>query len=321
MKTEIEPMPPPFSYCGGKQRIASKIISHIPRHTVYAEPFCGGATLLFRKPYPKITNNDHYREYINDIDERLINFFRVLRGKDSAELIKRLELTLYSESEYKLSKEILKNMNDYDNVNKAWAFFVNINQSFCRQLFRGWGRSIYKTNVGKLWVNKVEYLVNYIERMRDVHISNNDAVEFIKQIDAPQVFFYLDPPYPETDQGHYKGYSSESFQKLVDVLENIKGSMILSCYELLKIEIPDTWKKIEIDAYCSGKGIGGKHTIDRTRKMTDVEIGDRKRTEILYIKKALQPRSEIQELYDKGIYDCFTGNGTLSKKQKNRGLF
>jgi DNA adenine methylase len=39
----------PLSYLGGKNRIAQKIISLIPHHTAYIEPFCGGAQVLFHK--------------------------------------------------------------------------------------------------------------------------------------------------------------------------------------------------------------------------------------------------------------------------------
>lgn len=68
----FKPMKPPFSYYGGKQRMASKIIPYIPKHTVYVEPFCGSATILFKKPWPNVTNTHHYREYINDTNKCLL---------------------------------------------------------------------------------------------------------------------------------------------------------------------------------------------------------------------------------------------------------
>ena len=39
----------PLSYLGGKNRVAQKIISLIPEHNCYIEPFCGGAQVLFHK--------------------------------------------------------------------------------------------------------------------------------------------------------------------------------------------------------------------------------------------------------------------------------
>ena len=37
----------PISYYGGKQKLATKIISVLPDHTLYCEPFLGGAAVFF----------------------------------------------------------------------------------------------------------------------------------------------------------------------------------------------------------------------------------------------------------------------------------
>ena len=49
-------------------------------------------------------------------------------------------------------------------------------------------------------------------------------------------FFYLDPPYFNSDCGHYDGYSKEDFEQLLDLLSKIEGKFILSSYpsEILK---------------------------------------------------------------------------------------
>ena len=80
--------------------MAYKIIPYIPRHTVYAEPFCGAATLLFKKPWPQVTNNNHYREYINDHNELVINFFRQLQV-NGEKLTDMISVMPYSKAEYK----------------------------------------------------------------------------------------------------------------------------------------------------------------------------------------------------------------------------
>ncbi|MEJ5328486.1 MAG: DNA adenine methylase, partial [Candidatus Bathyarchaeia archaeon] len=77
MTDEVKPMKPPFSYYGGKQKFSSKIIPLIPKHTVYAEPFCGSAAVFFKKPFPSVKDRGNYREAINDTNEWLVNFFRV----------------------------------------------------------------------------------------------------------------------------------------------------------------------------------------------------------------------------------------------------
>jgi DNA adenine methylase len=282
-------MKPPISYYGGKQRLASKLIPLIPKHTVYVEPFCGGATLLFRKPWPNVTNKHHYREVINDIDGDLINFFRQLRdnGDDLCDL---LELTPYSEEEHAIAKDF-----DIENdLERARRYFVNIQQSFSNVLHTGWGRNVSVVNLAATWFNKVSCLREYVGRMMSVHIANTDALKCIQQFDSPQTLFYCDPPYPGTAQGHYSGYTLEDFQNLIDALASIDGSFILSCYECEAV-IPESWERFEFSSHSSAS--------IRLR-------GRGKRTEVVYrhiSTKTVKP--EIQKIYDSGKLDCFKGEG------------
>lgn len=39
-----------ITYYGGKQRMADTIISMMPAHKLYCEPFFGGGAVFFRKP-------------------------------------------------------------------------------------------------------------------------------------------------------------------------------------------------------------------------------------------------------------------------------
>lgn len=290
-------MKPVISYYGGKQRLASKIIPYIPKHTVYCEPFCGGASILFMKPCPKVTNTSCYREVINDTNGNLINFYKQLRDNGEA-LSEKIKLTLCSEEEHKLSKCF----DNIDDIERARRYYVNIQQSFSNQLNCGWRRSVFGRNHAAVWKNKISKIEEYIDRMADVNISNTDALKCILQWDSPQTFFYIDPPYPGANQGHYNGYKQSNFDTLVGVLKSIKGSFILSCYA--QSDLPVEWERKEFIVYCSASG-EGKVKINRSIKST--ELGDIKRTEVIWIKKSTEPRAEIKKLYATGNYDCFTG--------------
>ena len=294
-------MKPCISYYGGKQRMASKIIPLIPQHTVYVEPFCGGATLLFRKPWPKVTNTHHYREVLNDNDKRLTNFYRILRGIEGRELVNRLNLTLYNEEEYRIAKEILNKGGL--GIEGAWAYFVSIMQSFSNKLNAGWGRSVFSYNGVMAWRNKIRNLAEYLDRISYVHIACTDALKCIDQWDSPQTFFYCDPPYPKANQGHYSGYSQENFEALVSKLSSIQGSFLLSCYD--NSFVPKHWEKFEFKSYCSSSS-KGQIGADRSRKATVEELGNRKRMEVVWRRfNRVEVRSEIQKLYDSGKFDCF----------------
>jgi DNA adenine methylase len=289
-------MKPVISYYGGKQRMASKIVPLIPRHTVYVEPFCGGAAIFFAKPWPKVTNNNHYREVINDHDKRLINFYQQLRDNGPA-LVDALQLTPYSEHEHQIAKEL----DCEDKLEAARRYYVNVQQSFANVLSAGWRRGVYGRNDAVTWANKVAQLPEYLDRMTSVHITCDDALKIIKQWDSPQTFFYCDPPYPGTDCGSYKGYALEDFQELVSALDACQGSFILSNYDQ-PIEMPKEWQRFEFDTIASSRPRVG---YDRSKKADELDQ-NRKRTEVVWRRFNKVPvREEIQKLYDSGAFDCF----------------
>ena len=276
--------------------MSSKIVPLIPRHTVYVEPFCGGAAVFFAKPWPNITNRAYYQEVINDHDKRLINFYQQLRDNGQA-LVNALQLTLYSEHEHQIAKEL----DVEDKLEAARRYYVNVQQSFSNVVGTGWRRSVYSDNLGATWANKISRLQDYLDRMASVQIACDDALKIIKQWDSPQTFFYCDPPYPATEQGHYSGYTLQDFQNLVNTLDKAQGSFILSNYEQ-PIEMPKDWERFEFEATASSRRRVG---YDRSKK-ADESDQNRKRTEVVWRRFNKVPvREEIQKLYDSGAFDCF----------------
>lgn len=227
---DFKGMKPFFSYYGGKQRMAHNIIPLIPKHTVYVEPFAGGASILFLKPFPRVSNSVHYREVINDNNSLIYNFYKQLRD-NPRELQRLINSTAYCERTFNECKRICRGEEKADDIYKAWAFFVNINMAFSGILFSGWKRGVFRENYSYSWYSKIDNLNKYLNRMQGVYVCNTDALDCIKQWDSPQTFFYLDPPYLGVDQGHYKGYTQKDLNKLIDVLLSIEGSFILSGYD------------------------------------------------------------------------------------------
>lgn len=272
-------MKPLISYYGGKQRIASKILPYFPKHTVYVEPFAGGAALLFAKPNFIVSNSCCYREVLNDKNDLLINLYRVAIEKPK-ELGLKIQATLYSQSDHREATKITKNPTDYDDVTKAWAFYVNISQSFANGLNKGWGTSVCSQNGAVTWRNKQLQLPEILNRLKNVYISCEDAIRCIKRWDSQQTLFYCDPPYPNTEQGHYLGYFIDDFKLLCDTLDNIQGSYVLSNYTQ-NIQPQSAQQRIEIETVMSAS----------LNKQVD-----KKRTEVLWvcdrsnnIKKELTP--------------------------------
>lgn len=89
-----------------------------------------------------------------------------------------------------------------------------------------------------------------------------DWSKCIERYDRPHTFFYLDPPYWETE-GYGVGFGIEQYEKMADVLRGLKGKAIVSLNEhpdILRIFAGFTIETVPIQ-YSVG---GGAKTVDRT---------------------------------------------------------
>ena len=241
-----------ISYYGGKQNLVKDILPLIPRHQQYVEPFFGGGAVFFaKKPSP--------HEVINDTLDCAITFYRVLKTR-FPELQSMIQATLHSESEYKRAKELLASEDD---LLKAWAFWVQSTMSFSNKLTHGFA-FCNSSKLALLTKNKRNNFTDkYSKRLERTEIFCRDALDIIKLKDTPDTFFYIDPPYVSSDCGHYKGYTTENFTKLLDYLATCKGKFLLSSYpETILMEYRDKhgWNfQDKIDRVSvSGKGTKGK---------------------------------------------------------------
>lgn len=81
-----------LQYPGSKWRIAKQIVSLLPPHHTYLEPYFGSGAVLFNKSRSDI-------ETINDLDENVVNFFQWLKN-DPEKLAHELWYIPYSHSVY-----------------------------------------------------------------------------------------------------------------------------------------------------------------------------------------------------------------------------
>ena len=256
-------MKTPISYYGGKQRIASKIVPHIMAipHTVYVEPFSGGLAVLYAKGKKPVTAKEHYREAINDLNKQLITFWRVAREQPE-ELARWIELTLYSQEEHREARKIYNNPSEYSDLKVAWAVYIECNMSFAKDIGKGWATSVNSRNCAATWVNRTTRLPECFERLRDVHIGCEDAIDFIRRWDCPQGLIYADPPYPNSNQGNYSGYTLDDYQALCDALDACQSSYILSNYHQ-DIAPKSAQKCVEIETVMTAASGRGRRNNDK----------------------------------------------------------
>ena len=242
-------MKTPITYYGGKISMVDIILPMFPKHIHYCEPFTGGGAIFFAKPKSK-------GESINDIDNRVVNFYRVMKTKEKFyQLQEMIQATPHSESDYKKSKTILKDTT-FSDVERAWAFWVQTNMSFGKKIGGGFTFDKKGKTTKGTANKKKDFTDKYLLRLEKTEIFQRDAVELIKLKDDKDTFFYCDPPYINTNQGHYKGYTKENYTDLLNTLSNIKGKFLLSSYpdDILKKYVSKyNWNYEEIKmSLCAG---------------------------------------------------------------------
>lgn len=247
----MSPTRPALRWHGGKWILAPWIISHFPVHRIYVEPFGGAASVLIRKPRS-------YAEVYNDLDNSVVNLFRVLRSECAAELVEALRLTPFARTEFAESYQATD-----DAVEQARRLIV---RSFMGFGSNGHNRATgFRANSNRSgttpaydWANYPDCLTAIIERIAGVVVENKDAKAVMAQHDGPETLHYVDPPYVfETRSDLSKDYAHElsdhDHAELLVFLRGLGGMVVLSGYpsDLYDDALGD-WLRIERKALADG---------------------------------------------------------------------
>jgi DNA adenine methylase len=221
---------PILKYPGAKWRLAPWIISYLPKHKSYLEPFFGSGAVFFNKDKARV-------ETINDIDDEVVNFFRVCREQPDA-LADALALTPWARAE----REAAFSATD-DPREKARRFATRCWMTFGahRRQTNGWRHTTGKNKDGgpdnpRLWSRLPECVREASARLMEAQIESRPAIEVIERHNGPEVLIYADPPYPHgTRTAHGKAYDHEMADadhiELLRVLSAHKGMVVLSGYD------------------------------------------------------------------------------------------
>lgn len=226
---------PAIRYHGAKFRLAEWVVPLLPRHRIYVEPFGGAAGVLLRKPAAAI-------EVYNDLDDEVVNFFRVLRTpSDCARLIAQIELTPYARSEFEGAYET-----SADPVERARRLCVRAQMGFgsagatkATTGFRCGHKGNFQSRQ-KDWRSYPESLVAVAERLRGVLIENRPALQLMPEHDAVDTLHFVDPPYLQrvrtAPRGHKQARSyrhemtDADHEHLLAAVKTLKGMVLLCGY-------------------------------------------------------------------------------------------
>ncbi|MBV5334325.1 MAG: DNA adenine methylase [Sulfuricurvum sp.] len=243
-------MKTPITYWGGKQQLVDKILPLIPPHRQYNEPFFGGGAIFFAKNPSEI-------EFINDINGEMVNFYKTMKRKFD-ELKDEVDCTLHSEWQHKQARDIYSQPLTHSDVLRAWAVWMLSKQSIFAILTNGWRVSIDSNMAKQVQWSKERFTHHYARRLEHTSIFSRDAKGVILATDTDTTFHYVDPPYFNSECGHYSGYSEQDFIDLLDILSKIKGRFLMSSYPSKTLEEHSSingWKTISIEMNkSSGEG-------------------------------------------------------------------
>lgn len=236
----------PIQYFGAKQQIAEKLVALMPDHLGYIEPFAGSLSVLLAKAPSKI-------EVVNDLDGRLMTFWRVLRDRPM-EMLRVAEMTPHSRAELERAAALDAD----DDLEMARQVWILLTQGRSRTMKRtGWrfyadprGTSASFSTYMEAYRNR---LLPACDRIRHVSLECRPALDVIEQYGAfADNLLYVDPPYVHSSRRGAR-YSHEmtdaDHRDLAAALHDVRGPVVLSGYASdLYNDLFGDWHQVHLSA-------------------------------------------------------------------------
>jgi DNA adenine methylase len=207
---------PIIPWIGGKRRLADLLIPRFPPHKCYVEVFAGGAALYFLRPPAEV-------EVINDINGELINLYRVVKYH-LEEFVRQFKWALSSREVFKWVQDTPPET--LTDVQRAARFYYLQHQCF--------GGKIESQTYGTATTTPPINLLRIEEQLSAAHlrlsgtfIERRHWLKCMEQYDRPHTFFYLDPPYWETE-GYGVDFPWSEYEAMAGMLRRLQGKAMIS---------------------------------------------------------------------------------------------
>ena len=155
-----------------------------------------------------------------------------------------------------------KHLKGRNNIEKAALYFYQLTQSFGSK----GDNFAMSTKSGRKPKNIYRNFKTVSERLKFVTIENMSFSKLIPLYDKDDSFFYVDPPYVETES-YYKntgGFGIKEHEELSDLLSKVKGKFLLSYND--SVVVRELYKGFNIQttkqvSYGLGKNSQGKNKV------------------------------------------------------------
>ena len=216
----------PLRYPGGKSKAIDAISKVVPDFREYREPFVGGGSVFvfLKQRYPEKVF------WINDIYQNLYYFWNECKVNPTALINTILELRNIHHNGKELHRYLLDNIEAFDPLQKAAAFFI-----FNRITFSGTSESGGFSNAAflKRFTNSsIERVEALSKILVNTHITNYDYEKVI-MADGDDVFLFLDPPYFSATKSALYGkngslHKSFDHERFADVIKKTHHKWLIT---------------------------------------------------------------------------------------------
>lgn len=262
---------PVVRWAGGKNQMMSELMPRLPPRSqfeTYYEPFFGGGAVFFA------LSPDN--GYINDLNDRLMNFYREYRNNPEQLIAQNHKLDRKyekldedaQEDFYYSRRDEFNNLRDEKNKSKnkfreAVLFFF-LNRTCFNGLYRTNQKGEFNVPKGTKWVQTSAIEANLRKGHRILQNTNISSEDFtyIEPLVGKDDLVFFDPPYPARSNTakfeHYQpeGFGLEQQKELRDLAISldergayvmITNAMLPDMMELYRIEdLPESFRLIEI---------------------------------------------------------------------------
>lgn len=204
---------PVFGTPGGKRWLAKLLVSLIPPHKVYVEPFIGGGSVYFAKrPSEREAINDKDTDisfvysFLKQMTEPVFRFLKRLNWRANTAVFNQLKTTKPTNPIERFRRFLYL---------RRFSYGCNMRQMDVKDEQNG-----RQFNVDKLLRAK--------QRLANTDVFNESYETVMQKYDSPETFFYLDPPYPKT----FNLCPEVPMDQLAGVCGGVKGKFLLSLNDI-----------------------------------------------------------------------------------------
>lgn len=252
-------MKPPLICFGSKVTVADEIVSLLPQHSHYVEPFSGSLAVLFAKPSSPM-------ETVNDLDQAIMLFWQILRERPD-DLIRVCTLTPHSRFEASLRLDE-DGIDELEKARRVWIQFTQTRTGVMRNT--GWkhfeATSGSSTSMPDRLAAYVGRMAPAAARLAEVSLECRPALDVIRSYGRHEdVLLFCDPPYlASTRNGRnyrHEMATEASHRELAEALTDCAAAVVLSGYDSpLYDALYDGWERHEISAMTTQGGTHGRRT-------------------------------------------------------------